>query len=63
MNTDRLTTNHHKKTSSEGRIKTGTARTASLSAQESRRFLEALGAPFEPNAKLKAALTRVANQA
>mgnify|MGYP001128088383 CR=1 FL=1 len=34
--------------------------TATLSAEESRRFLKALDAPFQPNAKLKKALARVA---
>lgn len=32
---------------------------ATLSTQESRRFLKALDAPFLPNAKLKKALTRI----
>lgn len=31
-----------------------------LSAEESRRFLEALDAPFQPNAKLKKAMTDAA---
>jgi uncharacterized protein (DUF1778 family) len=34
--------------------------TVTLSAQQSRRFLKALDAPFQPNAKLKKALARVA---
>jgi uncharacterized protein (DUF1778 family) len=34
--------------------------TVTLSAEESRRFLEALDAPFRPNAKLKEALAHVA---
>lgn len=34
--------------------------TVTLSADESRRFLKALDAPFAPNAKLKKALARVA---
>jgi uncharacterized protein (DUF1778 family) len=34
--------------------------TVTLSAEESRRFLKALGAPFHPNAKLRKALARVA---
>lgn len=34
--------------------------TVTLSAQESRRFLKALDAPFEPNARLKKALARIA---
>jgi len=34
--------------------------TVTLSAEESRRFLKALDAPFRPNAKLKSALARVA---
>ena len=33
-----------------------------LSAQESRRFLKALDAPFRPNARLKKALARAAPQ-
>ncbi|RUL72695.1 DUF1778 domain-containing protein [Dyella choica] len=33
--------------------------TVSLSPQESRRFLKALDAPFQPNPKLKKALARV----
>ena len=33
--------------------------TVTLSAEESRRFLKALDAPFQPNAKLKKALARV----
>jgi uncharacterized protein (DUF1778 family) len=33
--------------------------TVTLSADESRRFLKALDAPFRPNAKLKKALARV----
>jgi uncharacterized protein (DUF1778 family) len=33
--------------------------TATLSAAESRRFLKTLDAPFQPNAKLKKALTRL----
>lgn len=33
--------------------------TVTLSAQESRRFLKALDAPFQPNARLKKALVRV----
>ena len=33
---------------------------ATLSAEASRRFLKALDAPFQPNAKLKKALARVA---
>ena len=33
--------------------------TATLSAQESRRFLKAFDAPFRPNARLKKALARV----
>ena len=33
--------------------------TVTLSAEESRRFLKALDAPFRPNAKLKKALARV----
>jgi uncharacterized protein (DUF1778 family) len=37
--------------------------TAALSAQESRRFLKALDAPFKPNTKLKKSLARVANRA
>ena len=36
------------------------ALTVTLSADESRRFLKALDAPFQPNAKLKKALARVA---
>lgn len=31
-----------------------------LSTEESRRFLQALDAPFQPNAKLKEALARIA---
>ncbi len=34
--------------------------TVTLSAAESKRFLKALDAPFQPNAKLKKALARVA---
>ncbi len=34
--------------------------TVTLSAKESRRFLEALDAPFQPNARLKKALARLA---
>ncbi|KGK58427.1 DUF1778 domain-containing protein [Xanthomonas cannabis] len=34
--------------------------TVTLSAEESRRFLKALDAPFQPNAKLRKALARVA---
>ena len=34
--------------------------TVVLSAEESRRFLKALDAPFQPNARLKKALARVA---
>ena len=34
--------------------------TVTLSAEESRRFLKALDAPFQPNAKLKRALARIA---
>lgn len=34
--------------------------TATLSVEESRRFLQALDAPFQPNAKLQKALARVA---
>lgn len=34
--------------------------TVTLSAEESRCFLKALDAPFQPNAKLKKALARVA---
>jgi len=34
--------------------------TAILSTEESRRFLKALDAPFQPNAKLQKALARVA---
>jgi len=34
--------------------------TVTLSAKESRRFLKALDAPFEPNARLKKALARIA---
>lgn len=30
-----------------------------MSAEESRRFLQTLDAPFQPNAKLKSALERV----
>ncbi len=33
--------------------------TVSLSAEESRRFLRAIDAPFKPNAKLRKALVRV----
>ena len=33
--------------------------TVTLSAEEARRFLKALDAPFRPNAKLKRALARV----
>jgi len=33
--------------------------TATLSAEESKRFLKALDVPFQPNAKLKKALARV----
>lgn len=33
--------------------------TVTLSAKESRRFLNALDAPFQPNAKLKKALARL----
>ena len=33
--------------------------TVTLSVEESRRFLKALDAPFQPNAKLKKALARV----
>ena len=33
--------------------------TVTLSAEESRRFVNALDAPFRPNAKLKKALARV----
>ena len=33
--------------------------TVTLSAEESRRFLKALDAPFQPNAKLKTALAGV----
>jgi len=36
------------------------ALTVTLSVEESRRFLKALDAPFQPNAKLKKALARVA---
>lgn len=38
------------------------ALTVTLSAEESRRFLKALDARFRPNAKLKKALARVAEQ-
>ena len=34
--------------------------TVTLSAAESKRFMKALDAPFQPNAKLKKALARVA---
>ncbi len=34
--------------------------TVTLSAEESKRFLKALDAPFRPNARLKTALARVA---
>jgi uncharacterized protein (DUF1778 family) len=34
--------------------------TVTLSAEESRRFLDAIDAPFRPNAKLKKALARAA---
>ena len=34
--------------------------TVTLSVQESRRFLKALDAPFQPNARLKRALDRIA---
>lgn len=34
--------------------------TVTLSAEESRRFLKVLDAPFAPNAKLKKALARIA---
>lgn len=33
--------------------------TATLSLEESRRFLKALDVPFQPNAKLKKALARI----
>jgi len=36
-----------------------TALTAILSPEESRRFLRALDAPFQPNARLKKALARI----
>lgn len=34
--------------------------TVTLSAKESKRFLEAIDAPFQPNARLKKALARLA---
>jgi len=39
------------------------AESLTLSAEESRRFLQALDTPFEPNAKLKKALARIAGAA
>jgi uncharacterized protein (DUF1778 family) len=38
------------------------ALTTTLSTEESSRFLDALDAPFKPNAKLKKALARIADQ-
>ncbi len=39
------------------------AESLTLSAEESRRFLQALDTPFEPNAKLKKALARISSAA